>query len=161
MSTIRNKAESWRAKTPTLLGTVLAACVLVVAGCGGSPKPLTRAQLLAKGDAICRRLNKRFSSITVKNQQQLIRVLPRLAAYEQQALTELSKLIPPASMENDWKMIVSGAQSVADTTAKLGEAAKAKDVKTTHALLSEIGKMEQRTIAIAKRNGFKACSEAP
>jgi hypothetical protein len=137
---------------------MLMACALT-SGCGGSPKPLTRAQLLAQGDAICRRVNKKLSATTIKTQKEFVRVLPRLSGYEQQGLAQLSKLIPPAAMADDWKAIVAGAQTLADDTAKLGALVKAKDLKATHAVVADIAKVGQRTAAIARREGFKNCSQ--
>jgi hypothetical protein len=142
-----------------LLSVALMVSVLAASGCGKSAKPLTRAQLLAKADAICRRINKKLSSTTIKTQQDIARIAPQLATYEQEGLAELSKLIPPASMANDWKMIITGAQTLADNTAKLGEYVKSKDLKTARALITETSKVQQRTVAIAKRNGFKDCAQ--
>lgn len=139
---------------------MLAASALAAVGCGKSAKPLTRAQLLHRADTICHRLSKKLSSTTIKTEQDFVRVLPKLAGYEQEGLAELSKLIPPARMAEDWKMIVAGAQTLADDVAKLGEDVKAKDRKAARAVLSEVGKVQQRTGAIAKRDGFKDCSQA-
>jgi hypothetical protein len=162
MSKVQNGTKLWMTAGGGLpLGAMLAASVFAAAGCGKSAKPLTRAQLLVRADAICRRVNKKLSSTTIKTQQDLVRALPRLSGYEQEGLADLSKLIPPPSMENDWKVIIAGAQTIADNTAKLSESAKAKDLRAVRALITEIGKVEQHTAAIAKRNGFKACAETP
>lgn len=142
-----------------LLTAVIAASVLTTAGCGGSPKPLTRAQLTHRADAICHKLNKRLSSTTIKTQKDFVRELPRLAGYEQEGLAELSKLIPPAKLAEDWKMIIAGAQTLADDIAKLGEDVKAKNMKAARAVVARVGKVQQRTTAIAKRDGFKDCSQ--
>lgn len=142
-----------------LLGALLAAGALMSAGCGESAKPLTRAQLLHRADAICRKVNTKLSSTKIKTEKDLVRALPKLAGYEQEGLAELSKLIPPERMAEDWKMIVAGAQTLADDVAKLGEDAKAKDLKAAHAVVDEIGKVQQRTTAIAKRDGFKDCAQ--
>jgi hypothetical protein len=142
-----------------LLGALLAACVLTGVGCGESAKPLTRAQLLHRADAVCRKLNKKLSSTTFKTEKDFVRGLPKLAGYEQESLAELSKLIPPAKMAEDWKMIIAGAQTIADDIAKLGEYAKAKKLKAARKVVAEAGKIEQRTTAIAKRDGFKDCAK--
>lgn len=151
--------ESRRPLTAALATAALATGLLAGGGCGGSPKPLTRAQLLARADVICQRVSKKLSSVTIKAQKDLIHVLPQIAGYEQQSLADLSKLVPPASLANDWKAIVADAQTIADDTAKLAESAKAKDLKTEHALLAEIGKVQQHAASIAKRDGFKQCSQ--
>lgn len=148
------------ARSTRWLGAALAASALTAAGCGESAKPLTRAQLLARADAICARINKKLSATNIKSEQDIVRIAPQLVADEQQGLAELNKLIPPGSMADDWKTIIAGAQTLADSTAKLGEDVKAKDVKAAHTLIEEANKVQQRTITVAKRDGFKDCSQS-
>jgi hypothetical protein len=144
-----------------LLAAAIAASVLTTVGCGESAKPLTRAQLLHRADVICHKLRHRFSYTTgqAKTQQEFFRQFPKLARYEQEGLAELSRLIPPAKMAEDWKMVIAGAQTVADDLAKLSEYLKVKNLKVGRALVQRIGKVEQRTTAITKRDGFKDCAQ--
>lgn len=141
------------------LAAALAVCVLANAGCGESAKPLTRAQLLYRADAICRKLSKQFSSTSIKSEKELVRVLPKLAGYEQEGLAKLSKLIPPASMASDWKTIMADAQTLADKVGKLTEYVKSKDFKDGRSVIAEIDRVQQRTTVIAKRDGFKDCTQ--
>lgn len=140
----------------------LAAVTLAASGCGKSSKPLTRAELVAKADTICRRVNNQLKSSdnSINSKQDLARVVPRLASFEQKALADLSKLVPPASLANDWKTIVTGAQTLADNTAKLGEYAKENNIKAAKGLVTDSQKVQQAMLATAKRDGFKDCSEA-
>jgi hypothetical protein len=139
------------------LGISMAAVV----GCGESDKPLTRAQLLARADATCRRINNKLSTGNgAKTPQQLSRAASQLVSYEQKGLAELSKLIPPASMASDWKAIIAGAQTLADDTVKVVERVKVeKNFNGVHALVAEISRVQARTVAIAKRDGFTDCSQ--
>jgi hypothetical protein len=132
-----------------------------VVGCGESAKPLTRAQLLTKADATCRRINNKLSAgNSAKTPQQISHAASELVSYEQKGLAELSKLIPPASMASDWKAIIAGAQTLADDTVKIVERVKVeKDLKGAHALLAETSRVQERTVAIAKRDGFTDCSQ--
>lgn len=139
----------------------LIAIGLVTGGCGKSSKPLTRAELIAKADIICKRIDDKLKSSnnTIKSQQDIARIVPKLASFEQSALAELSKLEPPASLANDWKTIIAGAQTLADNTAKLGEYAKANNLKAARHLIQASEKVQQQTLATAKRDGFKQCSQ--
>lgn len=139
----------------------LIAIGLVAGGCGKSSKPLTRAELIAKADTICKRVNDKLKSSnnSIKSQQDIVRIVPKLASFEQTALAELSKLEPPASLANDWKTIIAGAQTLADNTAKLGEYAKANNLKAARHLIQASEKVQQQTLATAKRDGFKQCSQ--
>jgi hypothetical protein len=138
---------------------VLGVIALAAPGCGKSSKPLTRAQLISQADAICKRVNAKLKASKISSKQDIARVVPQLAAYEQQALADLGKLVPPASMANDWKTIVAGAQTLADNTAKLGEYAKENKLKAARGLITTSEKVQRQVQATAKRDGFKECSE--
>jgi hypothetical protein len=138
----------------------LAAIVFASSGCGGSSaKPLTRAELTAKADAICKRVSAKISSRTIKTQQDIARAASELASFEESALTELSKLVPPAELANEWKQFVAGAQALAENTSKLGEYARANNLKGGRSLIASSEAIQQQMVAIAKRNGLKGCEQ--
>jgi hypothetical protein len=130
-------------------------------GCGSSPKPLTRAELTVKANAICRTVTARLAKSTIKTRQDVARVAPELAAFEQTALGQLSKLVPPAGLANDWKQIVTDAQTLAENTARLGEYAKANNLKgsTAKSLITSSQATQQQMTATAKRDGLKDCAQ--
>jgi hypothetical protein len=138
---------------------VLATTGLVVSGCGSSSKPLTRAELTAKANAICKTVTSKLTSKTIKTQQDIAHIAPELASFEQTALSELSKLVPPAALENDWKQFIAGAQTLAENTAKLGEYAKANNLKAAKGLIASSVAVQHQMVAIAKRDGLKACEQ--
>jgi hypothetical protein len=137
----------------------LAAIALATSGCGSSAKPLTRAELTAKANAICKTVTAKIASKSAKNEQQISRVASELSSFEQTALAELSKLVPPADLETDWKKFVSGAQTLAENTAKLGEYAKAKNLKAGKALILSSENTQKQMVVIAKRDGLTACEQ--
>ncbi|HEX4837246.1 MAG TPA: hypothetical protein VFV03_01805 [Solirubrobacteraceae bacterium] len=139
----------------------LAAAALTISGCGGSPKPLTRAELTAKADAICRTVIAKLKTKTktINSQQDIARIAPELSALEQTALAELGKLVPPAELESDWKQFVAGAQTLADDTAKLGEYAKMKNLKAAKGLIDASVAVQHQMTATAKRDGLKDCEQ--
>lgn len=144
----------------TCLATAaLAATALVVLGCGSSPKPLTRAELTAKANTICEGVTAKLKSTNIKSQQDIARVAPELASFEQTALDDLSKLVPPAELADDWKQFVAGAQTLAENTAKLGEYAKANNLKAAGHLITASQAVQKRMVATAKRDGLKSCEE--
>lgn len=149
--------------TRALPAIALCALALVLAsGCGGSSKPLTRAELTTKANAICRQVNVKLQAATKKGVgtvQQIAKLAPELAGFEETALVELGKLIPPASLERDWKAFISGAQTLAENTSKLGEYAKANNLKSAKSLIESSTTTQQQMVAIAKRNGLKECEQ--
>jgi hypothetical protein len=143
--------------------TALALTVMALAacGCGGSSKPLTRAELTVKADAICKHVDAKLASTNKRTStvQSFARLAPELASFEQMELAELSKLTPPAALANDWKMIVADAQILAENTAKLGEYAKANDIKGAQGLIALSEHTQQQIIATAKRDGLTGCEQ--
>lgn len=137
----------------------LTAATLGACGCGSSSKPLTRAELTAKANAICKTVTAKISSKSASTEQQISREASELASFEQTALANLSKLVPPAELETDWKLFVSGAQTLAENTAKLGEYAKTKNLKAAKGLIVSSEATQKQMVVIAKRDGLTACEQ--
>jgi hypothetical protein len=153
-----------RTVVPALVTSALAAAALMM-GCGSSPKPLTRAQLRSRANAICRGVAVKIEAVNkgggVNTPQQLERLTAKLAGFEQTALVELGRLVPPPALEADWKSFVAGAQTLAEDTAKVGEYAATKNTTASKQVISSAESTQKQMAAIAKRNGFKACEQVP
>ena len=148
-----------RMRRTRLAAVVLTAATLAVSDCGGSSKPLTHAELTTKANAICKTVTAKLASKTIKTRQEIARVAPELAAFEETALAELGKLVPPANLANDWKQFVAGAQTLAENTAKLGEYVRTNNAKAGRSLIASTTSVQQRMVAVAKRDGFTACEQ--
>jgi hypothetical protein len=143
-----------------LATVVLAATAIAVCGCGSSgSKSLTRAELIAKADAICKgistQLNAQGRKATPAQQ-----VFSQVAAYEQTALAELKKLNPPSDMAGDWKQIVAGAQTLTEDTTKYAEYSKSKDLSKAQSLAVSGAAVRQQVSVTARRAGFNDCAQA-
>jgi hypothetical protein len=144
-----------------VVALTIAAATLLASGCGGSSgssRSLTRAELTAKANAICRRVNARLTSSLLRNPQELARIAPRMVTFEQTALTELTNLNPPASLANDWQQIVAGAETLVEDTARYSEDARTNDLKGVHDLVGSAEKTQRRIGAIATHDGFSDCA---
>ncbi len=161
-----------------LIALALVATALTVAGCGGSTKTvgatqassvgstqssspsgaLTRSELIAKADPICRRVNAEISAKVYRTAASIGQLAPELASFEQAATTELRSLTPPASLAQDWHQIVADNQTRAEDTAKLGEYIRAKKQAAANSLLISTGPIQRQMLAIAARDGFNDCS---
>lgn len=138
------------------------ATLLATAGCGSSAKPLTRAELTVKANAICKTVNTKLLVSTKRggnNRQALARITSELASFEQSALAELSKLVPPTALEVEWKQLIAGAETLAENTARLGEYAKQNNLKGVHQLIASTEVVQHRMEATAKRLGLVACEQ--
>jgi hypothetical protein len=166
----------------SIAALVLATVMLAASGCGGSSKsshqaasstqapasgnvessaskaPLSRAELIAKADAICKDLNAKRSTIVLRSVADYARYLPQAAAYYRAAIVELDKLNPPASMSRDWQTIIKADRIIAVNTAKVGEDAKAKKIAAIRPLYAATAPIQKHRLATAQRDGFKYCS---
>jgi multidrug efflux pump subunit AcrA (membrane-fusion protein) len=142
----------------------LVATTFVASGCGKSTSTtLTRAELTKKANTICESVKTKIASVnhSANNIKDIAIIAPKLAAFEQDALAELGKLVPPADLANDWKEFVAGAQTLADNTVKLGEYAKANNLAKAQSLITSSNTVQQKMRATAKQDGFISCEEVP
>lgn len=133
-----------------------------VTGCGGSAgsrTTLTRAELIAKADAICGRVNQRRELVTIKKPQDFLTLLPAFATYERAAYAEFDKLTPPAALAGGWRELVLQAQTIARDTSTVGVYAKAGRIGAARALLEALNPSQKRMDAIARRDGMGECAE--
>jgi hypothetical protein len=143
-----------------LAAVALVATIFAIAGCGGSSsKPLTRAELTVRANAICKTVTSKLASKSASTEQQLAHVATELASFEQTALIELSRLVPPAELANDWKKFVAGAQTLAENTSKLGVYVKGGSLKSAKGLIVSSETVQQQMRAIAKRDHLAECEE--
>jgi hypothetical protein len=153
-----------RTAVPALMTSALLATALAT-GCGSSPKPLTRAQLTSRANAICRSVAVKVEAASkggsANTPQQLERLTAKLAGFEQTALTELGRLVPPPALEADWKSFVAGAQTLAEDTVKIGEDAATKNTAAGKQVISSATSTQKQMAAVAKRDGLKACEQVP
>jgi hypothetical protein len=119
---------------------------------------LTRAELIAKADLICWRVNSKRASITISEPQDFERLIPQLATYQLTAAAEMQKLRPPASMANGWNQIVADAQTVARISAQFRTYAAAS-TSTSKPLTSVMAGALERMQKVAKREGFRDCAK--
>lgn len=154
--------KTTRSGLTTLALTTVA--LAAVSGCGGS-KELSRSELIAKADPICRRANAAIdhSKFNVSNVAQLA---PGMAAAQNQASAELAKLTPPSSMAADWKVIVDGYRRTGTGIQRAGEAARSAGSANplTHSkafaeAATEFANGREVRQTTAARNGFIDCAK--
>jgi hypothetical protein len=157
--------------------------MLAAAGCGGSstPKPTGTAangaatntpvphthvpgdpsasRVIAKADAICRRVNSELTAAPPGFAiSQIARSAPRNAALEERAIAELSRIRPPAVLARDWRSIIGYRRILAQELLKLVRYAKANDARAIQTLAASKKRVHQKLSALATRDGFKDCS---
>jgi len=156
----------------------LVAAALAAGGCGGgssdaksagslasgnpTPSGSSRvpSQLVARADAICRRLNTEIVATNPSKLQirKIVSLTPQRVALERTALKELSKLAPPASIARDWRQMMAYRKTLIEELIRLGRYAKANDTQSIKSLAVSKKRVHQRLFATATRDGFKDCA---
>lgn len=167
---------------------ILAACLPLLAGCGGSSSaattgsssstttsgsdpsaatgstgtPLSSSQLIARADAICKAVNTRLAA---KGSQG---ITPREVVYittlhesiERNGVKELSKLKPPPSLSEVWAALIAARTKLADELGSLVKVAR-KGGNAGEIMTLGHAKAQQRAalLAAAKQGGFKDCQQ--
>ncbi len=170
-----------RTGVATLALLALVASVFTASGCGSSAEPsnqssvtshgstqkssksdgstpLSVAQLISKGDAICYRLNAKRRIISIGGPEDYERLIVPLAAYERTAATEMENLTPPPSLAHAWQQIVLGTQTLARLTGHFHTYAEASNLKLSRPFDAELGRAMDQVTRSAKQAGFKDCS---
>lgn len=139
---------------------VLALGGFAAAGCGSrtATTNAVRTSFIAKADTICEHIYARQNATDIKSRRDYVRIVPSLTAYEKVAFAELSRLTPPAPLASDWRRIAAAAQTLAGYSARLHDYAKANDVRDARPLLPAAARVRRQMAAVARRDGFRACS---
>lgn len=142
----------------TTTGTTTTAAAPASSSESGTTKALTRAELIAKANAICARVKAKGATITVTTRQDYVTLLPSLVTYLQTAVAEMSKLTPPASLANDWQTIVADNRTLAETAGQIVTYANANDLKATSAIVSTLKQTGTQLANVTRRDGFTSCT---
>ncbi len=123
-----------------------------------SGRPLSRSTWIAKAETICGRTNTELDTIRIKTEQQFASLLPQAAAYDHAEATELSKLVPPTTMADDWRQIVTDFQKFGEYTQVVANYALADNLTGARSIYVKGKRTHEQATRIAKHDGFKECS---
>jgi hypothetical protein len=119
---------------------------------------LTRAELIAKADEVCKRIANGRNLIKFGKTVSLEVVLPQLVAYQQALFAGLRVLNPPASMSGTWNQIVGYTQVLANSTAELNRDAQTNTGGDANRLFGVFAQAHKQLRAAAARSGFRDCA---
>jgi hypothetical protein len=140
-----------------------ATTLLALSGCGGSSKTQTagtptRAEFIAKADAICRTFNAKMNSLKINSQQDFERALPEVASWAEAQSEELNMLTPAAGMEYQWKKFLVGTRIYTEQFATFADYAKTHKVSNSSPLFDKALVTNHKAAEIAKSNGIQECT---
>ncbi len=154
-ATVANTTSAVTTTTTTSTATPTHTVTAVKVATG---KPLTHAQLIAAGDAICAQANTKRRAVVIITPKDLARNLPQIAIYDNTETNELGELVPPASMAHQWAQILADFQAVGEYVSTMAQDSQANNLTSVRTLYPKGEASHQKLIAIAKQAGFKRCS---
>ena len=129
--------------------------LLLVAGCGGG---LSKDELVAKGDAICKRVNTRMAKEPdPKSAADLERLAKRTVAISDPAIKDMEALEPPSELESDFENFLASLKRQRNLTKKIGEAAGEGDTAKVQQLGADAQSAQEEYRRLTGKIGFKQC----
>ena len=140
------------------------AILALAGGCGGGKQQVTAAELVQKGDQICRQEQSGFSQIqahppaNASDAADLTKALVRTA---ESADSKLSDLQPPDELKAQLDSYLSARDRAIDELKKGQDAAENQDSATYGAAQAAVVQSAPERRRLARAVGFKVCSANP
>lgn len=151
---------------------VVALVAVAAAGCGGGgATPLTKAEFVKRGDAICSKyrakneaLNKTAParnptdpSATDAQVKASAPIVRQLASNLRAARSEFAKLNPPRGVATDWRNTLDDLDQLASELDDAAQAASSLDRQRVVNLYTDILRLNHRVDTFEQDYGFKVC----
>jgi len=134
---------------------VTALLILPLAACGGG---LSKSELVAKGDAICKRVNDQVAKEpdpqTAADLQQLA---DKTVKISDPAIKDMDALEPPGDLEKDFDAFVASLKKQRDLTKQIGDAAGSGDTAEIQKIGAQAQKAQAEYQKLSDKIGFKEC----
>ena len=133
----------------------VALIVLPLAACGGG---LSKQELVAKGDAICKRVNTQIAKEPAPTDAAgLKRLADKTVALSDPAIKEMEALEPPDELKQDFAKFVASLKRQRDLTKQIGEAAAKGDTAKIQQIGTAAQKAQSDYRKVSDKIGFKQC----
>jgi hypothetical protein len=146
-------------KAASVSGTIGVA--LIAVACGGGEPDLTRAELVAEGDGICREGQERYAEIQATppaNAAEAAEQTEALIGSSEEELDGLRGLEPPAELEDAYQRYLDAREEALEILERGRDAAESQDAKAYGELQAQVEKGSAERHSLAKAVGFKQCS---
>lgn len=139
---------------------VLTTAALLLAGCGGGDKPLTKAEFVSQGNKVCADLNAKVAKIPEPTSiDDLPAYADQLDGVYDQLISGLGDLTPPKDLKSDFTKLKDSAKDAQGTVGELKDAAKAKDQQKITQVTDKASAQDKASDALANKLGLKTCTE--
>jgi hypothetical protein len=140
------------------------AILALAGGCGGGKQQVTAAELVQKGDQICRQEQSGFSQIQAHppaNASDAADLTKALVKTAESADSKLSDLQPPDELKAQLNSYLSARDRAVDQLKKGQDAAENQDSATYGAAQAAVVQSAPERRRLARAVGFKVCSANP
>jgi hypothetical protein len=156
---------------PLVRSAAVVLAAFLLASCsssnGGSSNRLTKQELIAQGDAICKTMSDKAATIgpnlaapTQANLPEWADALGQLLPIFQNMGAKLKDLTPPEADQAKWDQIIAGLDQEITALAKAKDAADSGDLTGMTSALMELSTVDAKTTKILADYGFKQCGAA-
>jgi hypothetical protein len=133
----------------------VALLVVPLAACGGG---LSKSELVAKGDAICKRVNTRMAKEPApKTTADLEGLAKKTVEISDPAIKDMEALEPPDELADDFGKFVASLKKQRDLTKQIGDAAADGDTAKIQQVGTEAEKAQTEYRRLSDKIGFKEC----
>jgi hypothetical protein len=146
----------------TVACTLLVAASAGLAACGGDDdgqKTLSRQELIAKGDALCREYNAKQAQLgEPKTTKQLADNGKKLLPVQEDIGRRFKRLRPPADQRPAFRRVIAAQETLATLNGQRYAAAVRGDAQAVKAITAEFREAYTPYVKAAKEVGFKVCA---
>ena len=156
-------------RLPLLALSILA---LAFAGCGGSdnnsgdggdtaaPEPLTKTELIAKADAICKDMQTKLDAVPEpESMDDLASAIGTQIKLSGPAIEKLKELTPPDDLASEYESWTAKLDELQAGTEKVRDAAESGSEEQVSKVINEVDSVNTEADKIGKELGFKVCAK--
>jgi hypothetical protein len=133
--------------------------VVVLAGCGGGGKQLTRQEYASKADSICTKYNQQVKAIqNPANLKDLADVADKTIPILDNAIHDLRKLKPPTDEEKVAQQWLSQVEGLKSDLSEIRDKAKENDLQGVQAVVPRAQDHNSRSNELATELGMSVCN---
>lgn len=141
-----------------------AVTIVLAAGCGGGKEQVSAAELVQKGDQICRQEQTKFGQIQTHspaNASDAADQTKELVEVAESANSQLGKLQPPDELKARLDSYLSARDRAIDQMKEGEDAAENQDSSAYGAAQAAVVKSSPERRRLSRAVGFKVCSSSP
>ena len=133
----------------------VALLVVPLVACGGG---LSKSELVAQGDAICKRVNTRMAKEPEpESAADLEGLAKKTVEISDPAIKDMEALEPPDELADDFGKFVASLKKQRDLTKQIGDAAADGDTAKIQQVGTEAEKAQTEYRRLSDKIGFKEC----